>query len=219
MRFFLAFVAVLAVILLIVRFKPQTPPDAEPIIPTQMKEASGRPGQENATPVAPGADEQRDGSKDSSATAPAGLARPVSATRLQGQAGACDGTVYGAALTADNAQPINNLFKLLGTRDSARVKLTGTAASVCQAKGCWLTMTTPDGQAMRVKFKDYAFFVPKNISGKTIVVEGWAHRETVPVEYLRHYERDAGKSEQEVARITKPQQQVNFLADGVLVQK
>lgn len=69
MRFFLSFVAALVVILLIVRFKPQTPPDAEPIIPTQMKEASGQPGEDKATPVAPSAENRRDGSKDSAATA------------------------------------------------------------------------------------------------------------------------------------------------------
>ena len=213
MRFFLSFLAALVVILLVARFKPQTPPDAEPIIPTQQKEASGRPDEENAIPVPPSANDQRDDSKDSADTA--SVARPVSAL---GRPGACNGTVYGAALTADNAQPIQHLFQLLGSRDSARIKLTGKAASVCQAKGCWLTMTTADGQAMRVKFKDYAFFVPKNISGKTVVVDGWAHREIVPVEYQKHYERDAGKSEKEIAAITQPQQQVNFMADGVLVQ-
>lgn len=69
MRFFLSFVAALVVILLIVRFKPQTPPDAEPIIPTQQKEASGRPGEEHATPVAPGAENRRDGRKDSTSAA------------------------------------------------------------------------------------------------------------------------------------------------------
>jgi cytoskeletal protein RodZ len=210
MRFFLSFLAALVVILLVVRFKPQTPPDAEPIIPTQLKEASGRPDEQNATPAPPSTNDQRDNSKDSadSTATPSGAA--LNAPRR--------GTVYGAALTATNAQPISKLFQLLGTRDSAHVKLTGKAASVCQAKGCWLTMATSDGQAMRVKFKDYAFFVPKNITGKTVVVEGWARREVVPVDYLKHYERDAGKSEKEIAAITKPQQQVNFLADGVLVQ-
>ena len=209
MRYFLSFLALLTVILLIVRFKPQTPPDAEPIIPTQMKEASGRPGQENATPVAPEANDQRETSKDSAAMAPSATTPPVSQN---------GGTVYGAALTAADAQPMSSLFRLLGTRDSARVKLSGTAASVCQAKGCWMILKTADGQDMRVKFKDYAFFVPKDISGKTVVIEGWVRRETVTVADQQHYERDAGKSEKEVATITKPRQQINFLANGVLVQ-
>ncbi|UOQ55694.1 DUF4920 domain-containing protein [Hymenobacter cellulosivorans] len=113
---------------------------------------------------------------------------------------------------------MSELRQVLGGQDSAQVKLVGTAAEVCQAKGCWLTLTTAEGKAMRVRFKDYAFFVPKDISGKTVVINGWAHREVVPVEDLQHYAKDAGKSAKEVAAITQPEEQLNFEADGVLVQ-
>ncbi|RSK41133.1 DUF4920 domain-containing protein [Hymenobacter perfusus] len=130
---------------------------------------------------------------------------------------AVTGKTYGAAITAEGAQPLSALNAVLGTQDSAQVKLVGKADAVCQAKGCWLTMKTPDGQEMRVRFKDYAFFVPKDISGKTVVINGWAHRETVPVSDLQHYAQDAGKSAKEVAAITQSQQQLNFEADGVLV--
>lgn len=130
---------------------------------------------------------------------------------------AVTGKTYGAAITAEGAQQLSALNTVLGTQDSAQVKLVGKADAVCQAKGCWLTMKTPEGQEMRVRFKDYAFFVPKDISGKTVVINGWAHRETVPVSDLQHYAKDAGKSDAEVAAITQPQQQLNFEADGVLV--
>ncbi|AHJ97606.1 DUF4920 domain-containing protein [Hymenobacter swuensis] len=130
---------------------------------------------------------------------------------------AVTGKTYGTAITAEDAQPLSALDAVLGTQDSAQVKLVGKAEAVCQAKGCWLTMKTPEGQEMRVRFKDYAFFVPKDISGKTVVINGWAHRETVPVSDLQHYAQDAGKSDKEVAAITQPQQQLNFEADGVLV--
>ncbi|MBO0359018.1 DUF4920 domain-containing protein [Hymenobacter sp. BT186] len=127
------------------------------------------------------------------------------------------GKTYGAAITADGAKPLSELKQVLGNQDSAQVKLVGTADAVCQAKGCWLTMKTPEGKEMRVRFKDYAFFVPKDISGKTVVINGWAHREEVPVADLQHYAKDAGKSDQEIAAITKPEEQLNFEADGVLV--
>lgn len=127
------------------------------------------------------------------------------------------GKTYGAATTADGARPLAELKQALGNQDSVQVKLVGTADAVCQAKGCWLTMKTPEGQEMRVRFKDYAFFVPKDIAGKTVVIDGWAHRETVPVADLQHYAQDAGKSAKEVAAITKPEEQLNFEAAGVLV--
>lgn len=140
------------------------------------------------------------------------------AAEASSAAPAITGKTYGAAITAAGALPMSQLRQALGTQDSAQVKLVGTAAEVCQAKGCWLTMTTAEGLPMRVRFKDYAFFVPKDISGKTVVVNGWAHREVVPVQDLQHYAQDAGKSAKEVAAITQPEEQLNFEADGVLVQ-
>ena len=137
--------------------------------------------------------------------------------KMPPSAAAANGKTYGAPVTAANAVPVTQLTSLLGSKDSAQVKLIGKASEVCQAKGCWMTVAIADGKQMRVRFKDYGFFVPKDISGKTVVINGWAHRETVPVSDLRHYATDAGKSDKEVAAITKPEQQLNFEADGVLV--
>lgn len=146
-------------------------------------------------------------STETAVTAPTSAATTVAVT----------GKTYGSAVTADGAQPLSELKQVLSTQDSAQVKLIGKADAVCQAKGCWLTMKTPEGQEMRVRFKDYAFFVPKDISGKTVVINGWAHREVVPVSDLQHYAQDAGKSAAEIAAITQPEVQLNFEADGVLV--
>ena len=76
---------------------------------------------------------------------------------------------------------------------------------------------TADGQEMRVRFRDYAFFVPKDLSGHEVVVSGWAYRRNVPKSELQHYAQDAGKTAQEVAAITQDEQQFTFLADGVRV--
>ncbi len=71
---------------------------------------------------------------------------------------------------------------------------------------------------MRVTFKDYGFFVPKDIAGKTVVVEGVAQKKTTPVSELRHYAEDAGKSKAEIAQITDPKNELAFVADGVIVK-
>ncbi|WP_212744842.1 DUF4920 domain-containing protein [Hymenobacter jeollabukensis] len=128
------------------------------------------------------------------------------------------GKIYGAEVTEEGAQPMSALPAVLGQQDSAKVKLIGEATDVCQAKGCWMTLQTADGKPMRVRFKDYAFFVPKDSKGKTVVIDGWAHREEISVADQQHYAKDAGKSDKEVAAITKPQQQLTFMADGVLIK-
>lgn len=126
---------------------------------------------------------------------------------------------FGARITEEGAHPIEHLPKLMEKDDSVRVKLTGKIADVCQVKGCWMDLPTADGKTMKVRFKDYAFFVPKDAKDKTTVVEGWAYRYTVPVDELRHYAEDAGKSKAEIAAITKPEQAVAFEAEGVLIKQ
>ena len=76
----------------------------------------------------------------------------------------------------------------------------------------------PDGDVMKVRFKDYGFFVPtKGLEGKRAVMQGTATREELDVATLRHYAEDAGKSKEEIEKITEPENNLMFLADGVLI--
>ena len=74
-----------------------------------------------------------------------------------------------------------------------------------------------NGSSMKVRFKDYEFFVPKNADGKVCVIEGRAKMETIDVATLKHYAEDAGKSEKEIAAITEPEKGFSFLANGVII--
>ncbi len=107
----------------------------------------------------------------------------------------------------------------MAATDSLAVKVTGKVSEVCQKKGCWMTLVAeqPGKPAMRVTFKDYAFFMPKNLSGKRVVVDGYAIIDVTPVEVLRHYAEDAGKSKEEIAKITEPKREVAYEAAGVLI--
>ena len=45
----------------------------------------------------------------------------------------------------------------------------GSISAVCQAKGCWMTIAGGKATSRaRVTFKDYAFFVPKDVKGKKL---------------------------------------------------
>ncbi|GAB3414497.1 DUF4920 domain-containing protein [Niabella aquatica] len=136
---------------------------------------------------------------------PAGLAAP--------------GNIYGEALTADNVTPLASLTRQLSKKDTVVAKVSGKVLASCPKKGCWMDVELADKSKMFVKFKDYAFFVPTDIAGKTIVLEGIAFNEITSVEELQHYAEDAKKSKKEIAAIKKPQKQIRFLADGVLVVK
>jgi len=125
---------------------------------------------------------------------------------------------FGKKINEKSAIEVSQLPVKMGDKESMNTKVTGTVESVCQAKGCWMKLKMDNGETMRVTFKDYGFFVPKDIAGKTVVVEGLAQKKTTPVSELRHYAEDAGKSKAEVAQITDPKDELAFVANGVIVK-
>lgn len=97
-------------------------------------------------------------------------------------------------------------------------KIAGEIKEVCTKKGCWLTMDLPNGESMRVTFKDYGFFVPTTSQGYPIILEGVAVLTETDVETLRHYAEDGGMSKEEVAAITEPKREITFEAVGVVIK-
>ena len=76
-----------------------------------------------------------------------------------------------------------------------------------------------NGEEAMVKFKDYGFFMPKDIAGKEVIVNGLAFIEEMSVEEQKHYAEDAGESKEVIAAITAPKKTYRFEADGVLLKK
>ena len=102
--------------------------------------------------------------------------------------------------------------------DTVNAKIKGTISEVCAVKGCWMTLDMGNGQTARVTFKDYGFFMPLDASGE-VVINGKAFVAETPVEDLKHFAKDGGKTEEEIAAITQPEKTYGFVADGVLLKK
>ncbi len=126
--------------------------------------------------------------------------------------------LFGEEITEDGAQDISSVAGNMTGKDSMNVKLAGRVEKVCQVKGCWMTMAYGEGESMRISFRDYGFFVPKDIDGKDVVVEGTVYMETTSVEDLKHFAEDEGLSAEEIANITEPETALTFVADGVIVK-
>jgi len=111
-------------------------------------------------------------------------------------------------------------YNKMQSKDTINSKFTAKVLEVCQSKGCWMRVALNDnGDEAMVKFKDYGFFVPKDIAGKEVVLNGKAFVEKMSVDEQQHYAEDAGKSKEEIAQITEPKKTYRFEADGVLVKK
>ncbi len=133
------------------------------------------------------------------------------------------GDTFGAGVSRPNESvEFADVIKKLEMADSVNVVMKAKVSEVCQAKGCWMNLVDPataSDEKLMVKFKDYAFFVPKDISGREVMVEGKAYKEVTSVEDLRHYAEDAGKSAEEIAKITEPVSEKKFMATGVVLLK
>ncbi len=126
---------------------------------------------------------------------------------------------FGEKITDENLlskKEIIETYNNLKAGDTAIVKFTAKVNEVCQTKGCWMRLDIGGGEAM-VKFKDYGFFMPKNIADKEVIVHGKAFVAEVSIEEQRHYAEDAGKSEDEIAAIIEVEKTLSFEADGVLL--
>lgn len=134
----------------------------------------------------------------------------------QDPAPAVKGTTYGAGATAQGAIPVSKIETSM-TDAKFTGKATGKVVSVCQEKGCWMKVENANGETMMVKFKDYGFFMPKDIVGKEVVLDGDASVKETSVKQLKHYAGDAGKSKEEISKITTPKKELIFTAKGVLV--
>ena len=99
------------------------------------------------------------------------------------------------------------------------IKIEGEILSSCPMKGCWMKIKSEEDTIL-VRFKDYGFFVPKDgIAGDKTIINGKLSIDTLSVALLRHYAEDAGKSLEEINKITESEVSMTFLADGVLIRK
>lgn len=129
---------------------------------------------------------------------------------------------FGEKIEANEAQDPENMkatYIAMKEADTLKTKFTAKVKKVCKAKGCWMKLDLENGEEAMVRFKDYGFFMPLDIEGKEVVVNGLAFVESMSVEDQKHYAEDAGASAEELAKITSPKRTYGFEADGVLVSE
>lgn len=126
---------------------------------------------------------------------------------------------YGDTIQTADAKTVEETLMGLKTSDSTITSVTGYVTGVCQMKGCWMILSQhpDDTTGFFVKFRDYGFFVPKDLSGSKVTIQGKAYKEITAVDELKHYAEDEGKSAAEIAKITAPKEEMKFMANGVAV--
>lgn len=95
----------------------------------------------------------------------------------------------------------------------------GKISEVCSKAGCWINIDNGDGETFMVRFKDH-FTIPIDTKlNSEAYLHGIAYWDTVSVEMLQHFAEDAGKSKEEISKITKAKYELGFEADGITLKK
>jgi hypothetical protein len=112
------------------------------------------------------------------------LSEPVASTAIS--------ETFGAELTSGKeALTLATLMEDPGNWTDKTVRVQTRVAKVCQKKGCFFV--AQDGAtSVRVSFRDYGFFVPTDIGGKTVLLEGSLIRLERSEEQARHQAEDLG---------------------------
>ena len=123
--------------------------------------------------------------------------------------------VFGENIENDKIMSKKELVSLYDNDSKFITKFEATVVDVCQMKGCWMRLDLGDNKKVMVNFKDYGFFVPKDISGKNVIVSGEAFKKIISVDELKHYASDRGESEEKIASIDRPEIVYSLIANGV----
>ncbi|MGB3152562.1 MAG: DUF4920 domain-containing protein [Maribacter sp.] len=129
---------------------------------------------------------------------------------------------FGDKINFKNAQTTKEMFgdyKRMRASDTLQTKFTARVKEVCKVKGCWMKLELANGEESMVRFKNYGFFMPTDIEGKEVVVNGLAFVEEMSVADQKHFAKDGGMSQKQIDDITKPKTTYGFEADGVLLKQ
>ena len=122
------------------------------------------------------------------------------------------GSDFGAGITRNQVDDYTQILSSPESYLDRPVLVRAEVMDVCKTKGCWIKVTDGTTQA-RVKFHDYAFFLPKDCEGQVAWIEGRVTKRTIPVDELKHYAAESGTEDPD--KIMKPLTQVGFMATGV----
>lgn len=143
---------------------------------------------------------------------------------LLGCAGGGSSTAYKSFGAAPSVEKLTTVdAKMLLTRPDAyngkNLRITGTVSEVCTAKGCWLSLGGPQDEGLFVKFicPIEGRLIPAEAVGKPAIVEGTVTVVSMSEEQARHYAKDGGATEAEIAKIVGPQKRVTVASPSARI--
>lgn len=121
---------------------------------------------------------------------------------------------FGGKISQTKALSLDEVMANFKKYEGKTIVMEATPEKVCEKKGCWMVLD--DGKhKVRTLFKDYGFFVPKDIVGQKVRVQGIMAQKKVSAATRRHYMKDAGAKARDIKKIISSEMQYQFTADAV----
>lgn len=126
-----------------------------------------------------------------------------------------DGILYGKDYDQSmSVITFEELMKSAGQNNGKMVVVRGNVSEVCQAMGCWMTMS--DGtNTVRVKTL-HEFFLPKDVAGRGAVVAGTFNITEISEDDARHYNEESNNPKKP-EEISGPQKAFEIEAVGIKI--
>jgi hypothetical protein len=105
---------------------------------------------------------------------------------------------YGGGVTLAEATSIGKILAEPDAWVGKHVRVEGEVTDVCPMKGCWMEISEPEGDRLRVKVDDGVMVFPVGSKGKRAVAEGVV--EAIPMNreqylgYLSHLAEEKGET-------------------------
>ena len=122
------------------------------------------------------------------------------------------GRDFGAGLTLTEPTPLATVLAEPERYEGKPVLVQGRVSDVCQKKGCWTILRDAEA-SVRIRFKDYGFFLPKDSTGDHAFAEGLVSVKTLSEDEQRHYEEESRNGDPD--SVEGPKTVVSFIASGV----
>ena len=125
-----------------------------------------------------------------------------------------DTSHFGAPFALEGDMTFEELMADPGKHAGKTVRVKGKVTSVCKKKGCWMVLGDPEKKEefVRVRMKDYGFFVPLDCDGQLAIVEGVFTRKLLGEKMAKHYAEDAGKDPK---KVKGERHELSMLANGI----
>lgn len=123
---------------------------------------------------------------------------------------------FGAKFALDAEVTLAEVLKDPASFAGKTIRVRGNISSVCKKKGCWMVLGDPNAKDafIRVRMKDYGFFLPLDCQGGTAAVEGVFSRKLLGEKMVKHYAEDAGKDPK---KISGTREELSMMATGISI--